>query len=128
MGIPAFVWIIAYVLSALAGSAAWKERLNLSPVIWFLGAVLFGSLTVLMYLNWRARLVRPISRGWFSGWVGLPFQRVRQFGNTAILTGSFTSTSRNGDRSDELNETVVWVRMDNKWLISSAQWTEAAPN
>jgi hypothetical protein len=53
---------------------------------------------------------------------------VRQFGNTAILTGSFTSTSRNGDRSDELNETVVWIRMNNKWLVSSAQWTEAAPN
>lgn len=50
---------------------------------------------------------------------------VRQFGDTAILTGSFTSTSKGGTRSDELNETVVWVRMNNKWLISSAQWTEA---
>jgi ketosteroid isomerase-like protein len=52
---------------------------------------------------------------------------VRQFGNTAILTGSFKSTSKDGERSDELNETVVWVRMNNKWLVSSAQWTEAAP-
>jgi ketosteroid isomerase-like protein len=52
---------------------------------------------------------------------------VRQFGNTAILTGSLTSTSKNGERSDELNETVVWVRMNDKWLVSSAQWTEAAP-
>lgn len=52
---------------------------------------------------------------------------VRQFGNTAILTGAFKSTSRNGERSDELNETVVWTRVNNKWLISSAQWTEAAP-
>jgi len=52
---------------------------------------------------------------------------VRQFGDTAILTGAFTSTSRNGERSDELNETVVWIRMNNKWLISSAQWTEAPP-
>jgi len=48
---------------------------------------------------------------------------VRQFGNTAILTGSFTSTSKNGGRSDELNETVVWIRMNNKWLVASAQWT-----
>lgn len=51
---------------------------------------------------------------------------VRQFGDAAVLTGSFTSTSKNGDRSDELNETVVWIRMNNKWLVSSAQWTEAA--
>jgi ketosteroid isomerase-like protein len=52
---------------------------------------------------------------------------VRRFGDTAILTGPFTSTSRDGERSDELNETVVWIRMNNKWLISSAQWTEAPP-
>jgi ketosteroid isomerase-like protein len=50
---------------------------------------------------------------------------VREFGNTAILTGSFTSTSKNGDRSDELNETVVWIRMNDKWLVASAQWTDA---
>jgi ketosteroid isomerase-like protein len=50
---------------------------------------------------------------------------VRQFGNTAILTGSFTSASKNGDRSDALNETVVWIRMNNKWLVASAQWTGA---
>jgi ketosteroid isomerase-like protein len=50
---------------------------------------------------------------------------VRQFGNTAVLTGSFTSTSKNSDRSDELNETVVWIRMNNKWLVASAQWTDA---
>jgi ketosteroid isomerase-like protein len=50
---------------------------------------------------------------------------VRQFGNTAILTGSFTS--KNGDKSDELSETVVWIRMNNKWLVASAQWTDVAP-
>ena len=50
---------------------------------------------------------------------------VRRFGNAAILTGSFTSTSKNGGRSDELNETVVWIRMNNKWLVTSAQWTGA---
>jgi ketosteroid isomerase-like protein len=50
---------------------------------------------------------------------------VRQFGNTAILTGSFTSASKNGGRSDELNETVVWIRVSDKWLVASAQWTEA---
>lgn len=52
---------------------------------------------------------------------------VRQFGTTVILTGPFTVTSKNGDRSDELDETVVWIRMNNKWLVSSAQWTDAAP-
>jgi hypothetical protein len=52
---------------------------------------------------------------------------VRQFGNTAVLTGSFKSTSKNGERSDELNETVVWIRVNDKWLVASAQWTEMAP-
>ncbi len=50
---------------------------------------------------------------------------VRQFGNTAILTGSLTH--KDGDKSDEISETVVWIRMNNKWLVSSAQWTEVAP-
>jgi hypothetical protein len=50
---------------------------------------------------------------------------VRQFGNTAILTGPLTS--KEGDKLDERSETVVWVRMNNKWLVSSAQWTEVAP-
>jgi Domain of unknown function (DUF4440) len=50
---------------------------------------------------------------------------VRQFGNTAILTGPLTR--KEGSESDEISETVVWVRMNNKWLVSSAQWTEVAP-
>ena len=50
---------------------------------------------------------------------------VRQFGNTAILTGSLTR--KEGGESHEISETVVWVRMNNKWLVSSAQWTEVAP-
>jgi ketosteroid isomerase-like protein len=50
---------------------------------------------------------------------------VRQFGNTAILTGPVTS--KDGDKLEEQSETVVWVRMNNKWLVSSAQWTDVAP-
>ena len=50
---------------------------------------------------------------------------VRQFGNTAILTGSVTR--KDGDKLEEMSETVVWVRMNNKWLVSSAQWTDVAP-
>jgi hypothetical protein len=49
---------------------------------------------------------------------------VRQFGNTAILTGPLTS--KEGDKSDESSETVVWVQVNNKWLVSSAQWTDVA--
>jgi len=50
---------------------------------------------------------------------------VRQFGNTAILTGPVTR--KDGDESEEMSETVVWVRMNNKWLVSSAQWTDVRP-
>jgi len=50
---------------------------------------------------------------------------VRQFGNTAILTGSVTC--KDGDKLEEMSETVVWVRMNNKWLVSSAQWSDVAP-
>jgi len=49
---------------------------------------------------------------------------VRQFGNTAILTGSIAR--KEGDKSAEVSETVVWIRVNNKWLVSSAQWTDVA--
>jgi len=50
---------------------------------------------------------------------------VRLFRNTAILTGPVTR--KDGDELEEMSETVVWVRVNNKWLVSSAQWTEVAP-
>jgi len=28
---------------------------------------------------------------------------------------------------EEMSETVVWIKMNNKWLVSSAQWTDVAP-
>jgi Domain of unknown function (DUF4440) len=49
----------------------------------------------------------------------------RQFGNTAILTGSVTR--KDGDESEEMSETVVWIRMNKKWLVSSPQRTDVAP-
>jgi hypothetical protein len=49
---------------------------------------------------------------------------VRLFRNTAILTGPVTR--KDGDELEEMSETVVWIRMNNKWLVSSAQWTKAA--
>jgi hypothetical protein len=50
-GIPVFIWIIAYLFSAFfAAPTAWKEKPNLTPVVWFLGTILFGGLTALMYL------------------------------------------------------------------------------
>jgi hypothetical protein len=44
---------------------------------------------------------------------------VRQFGNSAILTGTVTSTL--GQETDEADTTVVFVRPAGKWLIASAQ-------
>ena len=49
-GTPAFVWIAVYAFSALAASAAWKEKPNLSPLTWLFGTVMFGGLTALMYV------------------------------------------------------------------------------
>jgi ketosteroid isomerase-like protein len=46
---------------------------------------------------------------------------VRQFGDTAILTG--TVTSKSAAESDKASTTVVFVRRAGKWLIASAQWT-----
>jgi hypothetical protein len=43
-----FVWIIAYLFSAFAAPTVWKEKQHLTPIVWFLGAVLFGGLTALM--------------------------------------------------------------------------------
>ena len=46
---------------------------------------------------------------------------VREFGDTAILTG--TVTSKSAAESDKASTTVVFVRRAGKWLIASAQWT-----
>jgi len=50
---------------------------------------------------------------------------VRRFGNTAILTGSVTI--KDGDKTEENSETIVWIRKNNKWLISSGQWSTVSP-
>ena len=44
-----FVWILAYVLAAIAASTAWREKPNLSPLAWLLGVMVFGGLAGLMY-------------------------------------------------------------------------------
>ena len=45
---------------------------------------------------------------------------VRSFGETAVLTGTVTSTV--GD-VDKAATTVVFVRSSGKWRVVSAQWT-----
>jgi hypothetical protein len=49
---------------------------------------------------------------------------VRQFGDTAILTGMLTS--RTPGETDKAGTTVVFVRRGGRWLIASTQWTVAA--
>jgi ketosteroid isomerase-like protein len=46
---------------------------------------------------------------------------VRQFGDTAILTGIVTSKSAKESSQDAT--TVVFVKQDGKWKIALAQWT-----
>lgn len=46
--------------------------------------------------------------------------QVRQFGDTAILTGLLTNKDR--DSEEMVPATVVWLRRNQDWLIASAQW------
>jgi hypothetical protein len=46
---------------------------------------------------------------------------VRQFGDTAVLTGTLTLSGAAG--SDNVGTTVVFVKQAGKWLIAPAQWT-----
>ena len=48
---------------------------------------------------------------------------VRRFGDTAVLTGTVTSTA--GGDVDKAATTVVFVRSSGKWRVASAQWTPA---
>lgn len=50
---------------------------------------------------------------------------VREFGDTALLTGVVTSKS--GAETEKDATTVVLVRDGGKWKIASAQWTPLAP-
>jgi ketosteroid isomerase-like protein len=51
---------------------------------------------------------------------------VRQFGDTAILTGTLTSKQA-GTTARQSSTTVVWVRQAGKWLIASVQWSDITP-
>jgi ketosteroid isomerase-like protein len=46
---------------------------------------------------------------------------VRQFGDSAILTGTVTSTT--GSDVSKVGTTIVFVKREGKWLIASAQWS-----
>jgi len=48
---------------------------------------------------------------------------VRRFADTAVLTGTVTTTA--GTDMDKAGTTVVFVRSSGKWLVASAQWTPA---
>ncbi|MGB9156707.1 MAG: DUF4440 domain-containing protein, partial [Chthoniobacterales bacterium] len=48
--------------------------------------------------------------------------QVRQFGNSAILTG--VVTIKDGEESTRSSATVVWIRRNNQWLVASAQWSD----
>ena len=49
---------------------------------------------------------------------------VRQFGDTAILTGTLTVKSK--EENSKAGTTVVFVRSGGQWKIASAQWTEVS--
>ena len=48
--------------------------------------------------------------------------QVRQFGDSAILTG--VVTTKQGQESTRSSTTVVWIRKNNQWLVASAQWSD----
>ena len=53
---------------------------------------------------------------------------VRQFGDTALLTGTLISKDlKDPKQSDSDSTTVVFVKNDGKWKVASAQWTPKAP-
>jgi ketosteroid isomerase-like protein len=49
---------------------------------------------------------------------------VRQFGDTAILTGILTN--KTGRETTKGGTTVVFVRRGGTWLIASVQWSPEA--
>jgi len=48
--------------------------------------------------------------------------QVRQFGDSAILTGVITTNQ--AGTSTRSSTTVVWIRKNNQWLVASAQWSD----
>ena len=49
---------------------------------------------------------------------------VRRFGDTAILTGTLTTKSK--EENSKSGTTVVFVRNGGQWKIASAQWSEVS--
>ena len=48
--------------------------------------------------------------------------QVRQFDNSAILTG--VVTIKDGQESTRSSTTVVWIRKNSQWLVASVQWSD----
>jgi 2-polyprenyl-3-methyl-5-hydroxy-6-metoxy-1,4-benzoquinol methylase len=69
--------------------------------------------------------LRPIERQWGAG-------RVRFYGETAVLTGWFTTKEpRSGGKTEEVfhGVTHVWVKQDGRWRLAHAQrFTRTASN
>jgi ketosteroid isomerase-like protein len=52
--------------------------------------------------------------------------QVRRYADTAILTGLLTNKDQ--ETEETIPTTVVWVKRNNSWLVTSAQWGSKIPH
>jgi hypothetical protein len=71
---------------------------------------------------WRKRGPRAGKQKPTGASTSLSNAQVRQFGDSAILTG--VVTHKQGRTSRRSSTTVVWIRKNDQWLVASAQWSD----
>jgi len=108
-GVPAWLWLVIYVLSAFASSAAWKGKVDLTPARWLVGAICFEVLTVLMYAS--AREVPGLrSEPWRIFRIPLILVPVLALTCVSGLARAIGRRSRwiaNGESGDKVNNTTA---------------------
>lgn len=96
------------------GDGAAMDKLEASNVV-----LVFEDGVIWKKPSSRVGKVKPTG----SGSRSLSDVAIRQFGDTAVLTGLHTTLANKEMKGSIAATTVVFVRQNGKWIVASAQWS-----
>ena len=71
----------------------------------------------------KQEAVEIVEAGWYVEEIINDETRVRQFGDTAVITGRSKYVDPEGDRTSVVRHTMIWVKEDGRWQMVGWQGT-----
>ena len=71
----------------------------------------------------KQEAVEIVEAGWYVEEIINDETRVRQFGDTAVITGRSKAVDPEGDRASVVRHTMIWVKEDGRWQMVGWQGT-----